>query len=88
MRYDRGRAAVALGMLDAHDYSRALAELLTSANAYDRAGAALGLALMGAREQEPAIRGLLDDDDSDVRDAAKNALKELTQRDGSPPAPP
>src|SRR5215475_14246846 len=66
-RYDRGRAAIALGLLVAKEYTSDLAVLLRSDNHYDRSGAAQGIGLMGAKDQAKAVALLLDDDNEDVR---------------------
>ena len=72
--FDRGRAAIALGLLRAKEYAPDLVKLLTSPNAFDRSGAAFGLGAMRAREHESAIAQLLNDEDEQVREAAKEAL--------------
>ena len=70
--YDRGRAAMALGMIDARQYKSKIAVLLKSTNEFDRAGAITALGHFGATEYAKDIAGLLvrpsgvDDDPSPV----------------------
>jgi HEAT repeat protein len=73
--YERGRAAIALGLLGAKEYSADLAVLLKSQNNYDRIGAVLGLGWMEAKEHAEAIARLLNDDDQDVREVAAKTLE-------------
>lgn len=73
--YDRGRAATALGMLQAKEYVKDLIALLSSKNDYDRAGAAMGLGWMGSKDHAKAVARLLTDEEETVREAAKQALK-------------
>ncbi len=75
IQYDRGRAAMALGLVGATEYTSRLVRLLRSTNEYDRAGAAYGLGFLTAKTHAPAIAKLLDDKDENVRDAAKESLE-------------
>jgi len=75
IQYDRGRAAMALGLVGAQEYTSRLVKLLTSKNEYDRVGAAYGLGFLTAKTQAPAIAKLLKDKDEDVREAAKESLE-------------
>ena len=75
--YDRGRAALALGLLGAKEYTSDMAVLLHSANHYDRMGAAQGFGLMGAKDQAKAVALLLNDDNEDVREAAMQSLEAM-----------
>jgi hypothetical protein len=74
IHYDRGRIALALGLLGVTTYTANLAALLSSPNEYDRAGAAYGLGFLGAKEQARAVAKLLKDKKESVREAAKEAL--------------
>lgn len=69
----RGRAATALGLLQANEHKADIAKLLKSKNEYDRSGAILALAEMRALEFTDEIVSLLtnkelafDDDDSPI----------------------
>ena len=73
--YDRGRAALALGILQAKEYSKEIVMLLSSTNEFDRSGAAQGLGWMGNKEHAKAVAQLLNDGDENVRAAAKYALE-------------
>jgi HEAT repeat protein len=73
-RFDRGRAAIALGLLGAKEYTLDLVVLLKSSNSFDRSGAAFGLGALRARDQEKVIAQLLNDEDEQVREAAKESL--------------
>jgi HEAT repeat protein len=72
MVYDRGRAALALGMIGAVEYKPRIAELLKSENQYDRSGAIAALESFGATEYAKEIAdqlsrsGAVDDDPSPV----------------------
>jgi HEAT repeat protein len=68
LRYDRGRAATALGLLGAVEYKPRLAELLKSKNQYDRAGAISALGYFRATEYGDAIAALLGRTDLGVDD--------------------
>lgn len=72
--YERGRAAMALGLLGATEHTLALVDLLKSSNSFDRAGAAFGLGALRATDHMTAVARLLDDADEDVRNAAKESL--------------
>lgn len=74
LRYDRGRAAMALGLVAAKEYTLELVHLLKSSNSFDRAGAAFGLGSLRARDQRNAVARLLNDTDEGVRSAAKESL--------------
>jgi HEAT repeat protein len=56
----RGRAAMALGLLDAKQYAPDLVALLNSKNEYDQGGAAMGLGYLGDRRYSKAVAALLD----------------------------
>jgi HEAT repeat protein len=56
----RGRAAIALGILEAREYIPELLKLLRSDNAYDRSGAVSALALMKAGTEVKHIAALLE----------------------------
>lgn len=73
--YDRGRAAIALGMLEAKEYTQNLVDLLKSKNEFDRTGAVIGLGFLKAKDQSGAVRQLLKDKDKNVRQAAKESLE-------------
>jgi HEAT repeat protein len=73
-RFDRGRAAIALGLLEAKEYTLDLVVLLKSSNSFDRSGAAFGLGALRARDHEKAIAHLLNDADEQVRESAKESL--------------
>jgi HEAT repeat protein len=75
--YDRGRAALVLGILQAKEYDKHLLMLLSSNNKYDRAGAVQGLGFMGNKEYAKAVAQLLNDEDEDLRISAKHALQML-----------
>ncbi|MFA5191416.1 MAG: hypothetical protein WC740_11855, partial [Verrucomicrobiia bacterium] len=75
--YDRGRAAVALGLMGAREYAPRLSNLLLSPYVKDRVGAALGLGYMGAKEFAPNIAKLLADHENEVKTSAMEALAEL-----------
>lgn len=75
IEYDRGRAAMALGMVGATEYTNTLVRLLRSKNEYDRVGAAYGLGFLKAKAHAPAIAKLLDDEDEAVREVAKESLE-------------
>lgn len=85
----RGRACVALGILQATEYKADIAKLLSSENNYDRSGAVHALGQMNATEYTKEIVSLLtsekfqfDDDDSPIHflidtKQAQNYKKEL-----------
>ena len=73
--YDRGRAALALGLLQAKEYGKDLVKMLASKNDYDRSGAVQGLGWMGDKAHAKAVAQLLNDKDQDIREAAKQALE-------------
>jgi hypothetical protein len=75
LHYDRGRAAMALGLVGAKEYTSNLVALLDSPNEYDRAGAAYGLGFLQAKDQAKAVSKLLNDEDESVREAAKESLE-------------
>ena len=75
--YDRGRAALALGLIQSKEYGKDLVTMLSSANEYDRYGAAEGLGWMGDKENAKAVARLLTDKDERVREIAKWALEML-----------
>jgi HEAT repeat protein len=79
--YDRGRAALALGLLQAKEYGKDLVKMISSTNEYDRAGAAMGLGWMGDRENASAVAQLLKDKDELVREAAKQSLEMMGASD-------
>lgn len=78
-RYDRGRAAMALGMLGAKQYTLDLVRLLKSSNDFDRAGAAFGLGALGATEHRSRVAALLKDSDENIRNAAKESLEMMSE---------
>ena len=91
VQYDRGRAAMALGLIGAKEHESRLVGLLKSKNEYDRSGAAYGLGFLAAKAHAKAIAKLLDDKDESVREAAKESLEmmgagELIKKD-EPAAP-
>jgi HEAT repeat protein len=73
-RFDRGRAAIALGLLGAQEYTLDIAALLKSSNSLDRSGAAFGLGALRAREHEKSVAQLLNDAEEHVREAAQESL--------------
>ena len=75
IHYDRGRAAMALGMVDAKEYTQNLVDLLKSSNEFDRAGSAIGLGYLKAKDQADMVKKLLKDKDENVRQAAEGSLK-------------
>jgi HEAT repeat protein len=76
--WDRGQAAFALGVLDAKEYTKTIADFLYHEDKHLRAGAAMGLARMKAQNYEKEIASLLgDNDDEEVVCAAITALAEL-----------
>jgi len=79
--YDRGRAALALGLLQAKEYGKDLVTMLSSTNEYDRAGAVQGLGWMGDKENAKAVAPLLKDKDELVREAAKQSLEMMGASD-------
>ena len=79
--YDRGRAAMALGLVGAKQYTPELVNLLTSSNGFDRAGAAIGLGALGAIDHRGAVSRLLNDPDENVRDSAKESLAMMRERE-------
>src|SRR5262249_6046948 len=79
--YDRGQAALALGLLQAKEYGKDLVTMLSSTNEYDRAGAAQGLGWMGDKENAKAVAQLLKDKDERVREAAKRSLEMMGASD-------
>jgi HEAT repeat protein len=78
-RYDRGRAAMALGLLGAKQYTLDLVRLLKSSNDFDRAGAALGLGALKATEYRRSVAALLKDSHEGVRNAAKESLEMMRE---------
>jgi HEAT repeat protein len=72
--YDRGRAAMALGLLGAKEHALELVDLLQSPNTFDRSGAAFGLGAMRATEHMAAVARLLEDADENVRTNAREGL--------------
>jgi HEAT repeat protein len=64
----RGRAATALGLLGAKEFTQKIVPLLQSKNDYDRAGAAIALGYLGAREHAKDVVSLLLSKDYNVRD--------------------
>lgn len=81
IQYDRGRAATALGLVGAKEYTNTLVALLTSKNEYDRVGAAYGLGFLNAKAHAPAIAKLLNDKDEVVREVAKESLEMMGAND-------
>jgi len=79
-RLDRGRAATALGMIGAREYTLDLVTLLKSPIDFDRSGAALGLGMLRASQYEQAISNLLNDEDEGVRETAKISLALMRQK--------
>ncbi len=89
--YDRGRAAIALGLMGAKEYVPKIVPLLQSKNEYDRSGAITALGYFGAKEYAKEIANLLtnkdfqfDDDSSPIyflveTETAKDYKKELVQ---------
>jgi HEAT repeat protein len=72
--YDRGRAAMALGLLGAKEHTLELVSLLKSPNSFDRSGAAFGLGAMRATEHMADVARLLEDADENVRTNAQEGL--------------
>jgi HEAT repeat protein len=81
LHYDTGRAAMALGLLGAKEYTPNLVDLLNSSNGFDRAGAAYGLGWLGAKDQAAAVARLLNDKDENVRLAAIESLEMMGATD-------
>jgi HEAT repeat protein len=87
----RGRAAIALAILDAREYIPELVKLLRSDNPYDRSGAASALALMKAGTEVKHIAALLEAEQTNpdvwseqVRTAAIDALVSLGAKEYAP----
>ena len=80
-RFDRSRAAMALGMMGAAEYAADLAALLKSEDGDVRMGAAQGLGHLKARAYVKEIAALLRDDHDKARAAAAGALAELGARE-------
>lgn len=57
------------------EYIPNLVALLNSHNKYDRAGAAYGLGFLKAKDQAKAVAALLNDEEENVRAAAKESLE-------------
>lgn len=72
--YDRRQAAIAMGLLDAKEYSSELVKLLSSPNDQDRIGGLYGLGFLKAKNHISDIEKLLKDTDEDVREAAEESL--------------
>jgi HEAT repeat protein len=72
VHYDRGRAAMALGLAGAKEYDSSLVRLLSSKNEYDRSGAAYGLGFLAAKARATAIAKLLDDENETSAKPQKN----------------
>jgi HEAT repeat protein len=62
--YDKGQAAVGLGLLGAVEQKPDILLLLKSKNAYDRSGAITALTLLGAKENAREVAALLSDPNS------------------------
>ncbi len=89
--YDRGRAATALGLMNAKEFIPKIVPLLQSKNEYDRSGVVTALGYFGAKEYAKEIAALLtnkefqfDDDYSPIyflieTETAKDYKKELVQ---------
>jgi HEAT repeat protein len=76
-RFMKGHAAVTLAVLQAKDYTAAIAKLLKSSSSLDQKDAALALALMNARETSDEIAALLTAPEDFVRYYAAVALTVL-----------
>jgi hypothetical protein len=74
-QYDKSRAALALGLLDAKEHAHNLLALLSSASKYNRIGAVQGLGWMRASMHAKAVARLLKDKDEGVREAALQSLE-------------
>jgi len=83
-RWDRSRAAMALGMLGAKEYTEKIVALLKDDDEYVREGAALGLGYMNAREHAKKVAELLDDEADEVRESACASLARMGARDLAP----
>ncbi len=81
VKYDRGRAAIALGMIGAEDVKKQLGVMLSSSEYNDRQGASLGLGFLKAKEFAPQIAKLQTDKEPNVRYDAKAALKLMGAED-------
>jgi HEAT repeat protein len=79
--YDRGRAALALGLLQAKEYGKDLVTMLSSTNEYDRVGAVQGLGWMRDKENAKAVAQLLNDKDERIREAARQSLEMMGASD-------
>ena len=79
-RFDRGRAAIALGLLGATEYTSEILTVVKSSNPFDRSGAAFGLGALRATEHETIVAQLLNDEDEQVREAAKEPLAMMRER--------
>jgi HEAT repeat protein len=82
--FDCSRAAMALGLLGATEYSVKLTSFLRSTDAQERTGAALGLGYMGAKGAIGEIAVLLDDPDEQVAVAACQTLGQLSAKEKAP----
>jgi HEAT repeat protein len=81
--FDRGRAAMALGLLGAREYAKAIGSLLRDSDEQVRGCAALGLGYLGAQEYAKDLAALLTDPQDGVRTAAASALAEMGAREWS-----
>ena len=84
----RAFAATALGISGDLTYAPDIARLLNRTVykkndylRYDKVRAAIALGLLGAKDQAKAVVGLLDDEEEDVRDAAKQSLEMMGATD-------
>jgi HEAT repeat protein len=80
-QFDRGRAAIALGLMGAGEYAKDISPLLASDDAIVRSGAALGLGYMGDKTCVKEIAALLKDKDDEVQNCAERALAMLDARE-------
>ena len=78
--FDRGRSAMALGMLGATEYADELAQLLRDPNPQTRGGAALGLGYLRGQQYADRVAPLLSDDNDNVQITAIYSLAMMDAR--------
>ena len=80
-QFDRGRAAIALGLMGAGEYAKEISLLLASDDPVVRSGAALGLGYMNDKTHVKEIAALLKDESDEVQMCAERALAMLNARE-------
>jgi hypothetical protein len=79
--WDRGKAALALGILRAGEYTDEIAAMLAGMEESARCGAALALGLLEARTHADGLADLLDDEEDNPKICAAVALAVVGARD-------